>query len=279
MKLAPIRDENIEYQETVTISPDMAKEWLEKYGNTKNRIIRQPWVHSLVEMMVAGRWDVSGEFAISFGRSGRLLNGHHRLHAIVAYGHPFTFIIRRNVDEGALRYIDTQRNRTRRNIGQMFDIDVSQDDALRLIDIAYRGHKAVVSDLRLESMRQQLSDAIGLVATHADARWRRRRLRAGVRGGLIVIARVDEVNAPAFFRTIEPVCLRLKSDPRATVNMVNWMEDHGSAGNQAQIEHLAMTLNAYQQFLAGSELKAVRSDGLSSDRSFARSMIAKLKLQ
>jgi hypothetical protein len=69
--------------EIITVTPATAKEWLAR--NTHNRPIRDSKVADYARDMAAGNWALNGE-AIKFGTDGVLLDGQHRLHAIVAAG-------------------------------------------------------------------------------------------------------------------------------------------------------------------------------------------------
>lgn len=69
--------------ELVTVSPEMASEWLKK--NTHNRLIRQKLVDTYARDMAAGRWKVNGE-SIKLAVDDTVLDGQHRLLAIVKSG-------------------------------------------------------------------------------------------------------------------------------------------------------------------------------------------------
>jgi hypothetical protein len=62
------------------ITPSMAARWLE--GNTHNRPITQGHVERLAREMKAGRWRMTHQ-GIAFSPNGRLLDGQHRLWAVV----------------------------------------------------------------------------------------------------------------------------------------------------------------------------------------------------
>lgn len=69
--------ENIE---VVNVTPRMAAEWLLR--NTHNRSVRQRVVLAYAADMAAGNWRWNGE-SIKFGLDGTLLDGQHRLEAVV----------------------------------------------------------------------------------------------------------------------------------------------------------------------------------------------------
>jgi len=62
------------------VTPDMASRWLE--GNTHNRRINQAHVNRLCAEMKSGRWRLTHQ-GLAFSASGTLLDGQHRLWAIV----------------------------------------------------------------------------------------------------------------------------------------------------------------------------------------------------
>ncbi|MDP2620568.1 MAG: hypothetical protein Q8P46_10395, partial [Hyphomicrobiales bacterium] len=69
------------------ITPELAREWLEK-TNRKNRPLSElKWTAYAVDML-EGRWQYNGD-AIRFGSDGVLLDGQHRLMACVEAGIPF----------------------------------------------------------------------------------------------------------------------------------------------------------------------------------------------
>jgi hypothetical protein len=71
--------------ELVRITPERAREILT--GNTHNRKIRHGYVARLADAIRRGEWELNGE-PIQIGDDGTLLNGQHRLLAIVQAGVP-----------------------------------------------------------------------------------------------------------------------------------------------------------------------------------------------
>lgn len=65
------------------ISPKKAAELLKK--NQNNRKLRPDWINTLARIMLAGQWMLNGE-TIIIDSDGKLLDGQHRLHAVVKSG-------------------------------------------------------------------------------------------------------------------------------------------------------------------------------------------------
>lgn len=91
------------------ITPEMAARWLDK--NTRNRKVRAKTVAAYARDMAAGNWLMTGE-PIQFDTNGVLLNGQHRLHAVVKSGATVAIVVHRNIDPAAQSVMDTGRKRT-----------------------------------------------------------------------------------------------------------------------------------------------------------------------
>jgi hypothetical protein len=86
-----------------TVSPAMAKKWLE--GNVDNRKLRDSRVLHLSKILQLGEWDLTGD-AIVFDDQGVLINGQHRLTAIVVTGISARLLILRGVPSKAQEVMD-----------------------------------------------------------------------------------------------------------------------------------------------------------------------------
>lgn len=93
----------------VHITPQMAKEWLEK--NTRNRPIIASSVKHYAAQMRNRKWRLTGE-AIKFDKEGNLVDGQCRLTACVQSGVSFTSLVVGNVPEEAFNVMDQGSIRT-----------------------------------------------------------------------------------------------------------------------------------------------------------------------
>lgn len=98
----------------VTITPEMASEILSK--NTGNRNIRQQYVESIAALMKNHKWKLSPQ-GITIGESGNLLDGQHRLSAVVLANTPIDFIVFTDVNDSVMDVLDSGAKRT---IGDQF---------------------------------------------------------------------------------------------------------------------------------------------------------------
>ena len=85
------------------VTPEVARSMLQ--SNTDNRRLRKGAVLKYATIMMDGAWKTSPE-PIIFSESGRLLNGQHRLSAVVHSGITQNFLVVRNVSEATFSVLD-----------------------------------------------------------------------------------------------------------------------------------------------------------------------------
>lgn len=99
------------------ITPASAHRYLA--ASDGNRHLNQDYVLSLAVSMEMARWDDSAS-EIVFDENGVLVDGHHRLNAIITFGKPVRMLVKRGVAKSARNVIDTGRTRTIRDLFTMF---------------------------------------------------------------------------------------------------------------------------------------------------------------
>lgn len=90
------------------ITPSVAQAYLMK--NQKNRSINSGKVRQYAQAMKNGKWMLNGE-TIVFDEDGNLLNGQHRLSAVVMANVPVKMLVVRNAASDTFATFDTGRNR------------------------------------------------------------------------------------------------------------------------------------------------------------------------
>ncbi len=93
----------------VEVGPELATEWLGY--NTGNRSIRAARVNQYARDMAEGRWTVGADL-VCFDPDGHLLNGQHRLTAIVQSGATVTLIVQWNTPRTAMPNMDNGAGRS-----------------------------------------------------------------------------------------------------------------------------------------------------------------------
>lgn len=89
--------------ELVTITPDMARNWLE--CNTKNRKLRPSFVEKLARDIENGKCMLTHQ-GIAFDSEGTLIDGQHRLHAICKANIPVQMMVTRGFAPNTISMVD-----------------------------------------------------------------------------------------------------------------------------------------------------------------------------
>lgn len=113
------------YSKVMSIGPKEAVLWLDT-KNAHNRPISQSTVERYTQEMKAGRWKNNGQ-TICFGKSSNLLNGQHRLKAIVASGKSIECLVVWGVDDDAFDTID---DGNKRSLADVFAVKQETNPAL-----------------------------------------------------------------------------------------------------------------------------------------------------
>lgn len=90
------------------ITPEMAERYLSK--NTVNRSLSDSKVRSYAIDMASDKWELNGE-AIRFNKDGKLVDGQHRLAAIVKSGRSIRMVVMTDIDNDVSVY-DRGRSRS-----------------------------------------------------------------------------------------------------------------------------------------------------------------------
>jgi hypothetical protein len=112
-----VRD-NKAYTQVEEITPEIARRYFE--ANGPNRHISDVKVDSYARDILAGRWKVNGE-SIKFSKAGRLLDGQHRLLAVIKSGRPVQMMVTYGLDDDTMDTIDRGRPRS---IGDLLSINM-----------------------------------------------------------------------------------------------------------------------------------------------------------
>jgi hypothetical protein len=107
LRTLPLRKNGVSVQ-LETVTPSMAKKWLELGTGHNVRRLNRARVVRYATAISNGAWDTNGE-SIKFDAAGALIDGQHRLAGCVEAGKPFTTVVMRgvssmvNIDSGMPR--------------------------------------------------------------------------------------------------------------------------------------------------------------------------------
>ena len=122
-KQLKIVDEQLDY-ERIDVTPEQALIWLQD-DPRPNRIVAQYKVNQHAREMLTGYWKFNGE-PIRFNTNGQLLDGQHRLWAVVESKVTINFAIARNLENDTIFVTDVGKAR---NLSQLLSIMGETDTA------------------------------------------------------------------------------------------------------------------------------------------------------
>ncbi len=105
---------------TMTITPSMAKSILE--NNFKNRRVNKNKVDQYANDMLSGKWKSNTGENLKITKSGRFIDGQHRMLAVIQSNTSIEFELRTGVSDDAHHVIDTGKSRSTADIFYMSDI-------------------------------------------------------------------------------------------------------------------------------------------------------------
>lgn len=143
-----------------TLTPAHATALLD--ANDSNRTVRRRLVTTYARDMAAGRWQFTGE-AIKVAEDGVLLDGQHRLMAIVEAGVPVPMLVIRGLSHAAQAAMDTGAKRT---AGDALSLRGERTSAL-LASVA----KMILSDGSRLHIDPSTTELIEIVESDPTLRW------------------------------------------------------------------------------------------------------------
>lgn len=109
---------NLTFKQEV-ITPQKAQEYLASM--ISNRKPKERTVNKYLRLMERGKWTITGE-GIKFDRHNRLVDGQHRLLALIRFGKQLEFTVIRGLDDDAMLNIDTGSVRTGGDVFTIHDV-------------------------------------------------------------------------------------------------------------------------------------------------------------
>lgn len=249
--------------ERITITPQVAAEMLER-NIERNRPLKQGVVSKYSDDMRSGRWVSENGETIKIDRNGNLIDGQHRLLAVIKSQIVVAFYVAYGVDKDAFLTIDTGSNRTAGNIMHVAgEIDANKKAALVRNLIKLRAHlfKFPLSHASVSAIYSAYTNESSLIEdsykfADAVARKSQVKLQASLIGSFVALINTDNVRE--FFHQ---VC----TGRDVTSNVVHLLRDrlmrNASAKvpmPKAMVEEYVM--KAYVYFKEGKEVSLLKLD-------------------
>lgn len=247
--------------EQVAVTPTMAQEWLDK--NSSNRPLRETTVKRLARDMAKDNWKITGD-PIKFDTNGDLMDGQHRLSAILESGKTVEMSVAYDVPVEAMEALDTGVKRTLSDLLH-WKGETNTNHLAAAIRLGYRWQHG-----QLFNYGNMMSHAEALdwyahnpnIKEHFTTAARvSKKLKVPLPVILAFMHRVmliDPDEAQGFMEQIEYGENVLSGDPAYALR--NWLFNQATArhGHRPRSEHyLAMFVKAWNFFIKGESVKII----------------------
>lgn len=247
----------------VKMTPEIAAAYLARHA--PNRPLSKPVVKAYADDMTAGHWTYNGQNLI-IDRNGYLIDGQHRLSAVIKSGVSVDMGITYGVDRSTFDTIDTGRRRNGVDLMSMLGSQSSKIAAVitrtgLLLD-SNESMSVVPGRRDMVDYYTKWSDKIEPVAEYGHTRFRRSVLTPGSIGTVMFMAtRLDRYCFKDFTDFIEPVLNGeglSKGDPRYALR--EWGINHRVRnGKVYPVPALWATIRAWQKWTADETLTQIRA--------------------
>jgi hypothetical protein len=252
VRTAPLKAAKPVKSKVMTITPDLAGEWLNR--NTHNRPIRNRHVDTLVGVIQRGEWKMNGD-PIRFAADGTLLDGQHRLWAIHLAEKPVESLVVEGLPEDTQITIDLGQ---KRNLGDQLRLMGESNVATMAaaINIVWQMEYGDIRSTRKPSIQQALTmfnkdkDTFRMATKKAGA-WTRRLpgSKAAVAACLFQFYKRDADAAEAFLDgVVGGVGLRKDSPMLA-------LRRHMETNKTSTLMMLALIIKAWNYYLEGKSIE------------------------
>lgn len=109
-----------------TITPELARTYLTK--NNRNRKLTPSWVEFYCSQMKSGQWQTTGD-TIKLSTNDDLLDGQHRLHAVIMYGKPIDMFVAEGLPSESFDVLDTGKTRSAGDVLSVFGVEKANNIA------------------------------------------------------------------------------------------------------------------------------------------------------
>ena len=241
--------------EVMTITPELAAEWLAH--NTHNRNVRQNVVGKYASDMKAGRWLLTHQ-GIAFDADNVLVDGQHRLMAVVQSGVPVGMLVTRGVN---LKHQIAVDDHSIRNVADALRLAEDYDVTSMHVAVTHRMMEGLTTNSRRASKQEikafldKYFDGVEF-AIQAFPKATRGITQAAVRA--VVGRAYYSVDSQVLKRFADVLVTGLMGDgEEAAVTMRNWLlqpvSRYGGSAHQRLV--YAKCQRALYSFIRGEPLK------------------------
>lgn len=250
--------------EIVEVTPEIAREWLAH--NDQNRSLRAGVVAKYARDMVAGNWQPTGQ-SISFDWNDRLIDGQHRLHAVIKANVTVTMLVVWNLDPDAQTVIDTGARRTPGDALKFSGVDGNTPGLAAAVQVLHDYLSGNFQNTAHKpNVRLTNTEVIDAVQRHAKLPYSVQfgyRIYKGIGATPRTIAvahylfsQLDAGRATEFFTSIAEMRTAGKGDPRVALKHA-LTALAGKSANSYPGVHLSLIFRAWNAWLAGQSVTSL----------------------
>ena len=247
----------------VEVTPEIAASMLEK--NTMNRNISTLTVKRYAHAMLSDEWEMNGE-TIIVATDGTILDGQHRLLAVIESGKTVTFLIVYNVKKDSIATVDSGISRSFRHVLQIKG-SKHATTAASLTKIAWiydnydselkdSSGKIVLRNTVLEAYYDENRDRIEQAATVADT-GAHHFVKSHMAFCYYLFLRKNPAKADEFINQIKTGAYITTKHPAMTLRLR--LYDNVTRRNKLSLrETVALYIKAWNAFIKGNDLSVFR---------------------
>lgn len=245
---------------TVVVSPRTAKTWLAT--NRENRTLSPDWVNKLARDMRSGDFPNVGE-GIKFDEDGDLIDGQHRLAAVVQSGVSVEFLVVEGVPREHRYKMDKVRKRsTADELTMRFGIP----SAAMAVATGRLVLQWEIEEIKSESYKPTDAEIVDCVVQHRDAIGEAVRYGMTLRADLgaspsataavhFLTRRIDAATAVEFWHGVHKGSGLVEGDPELTLRNAIVKLNQATAGAKQVKPFLAMLAYAWNAKREGRKIK------------------------
>ncbi len=251
--------------EIKTITPEIAAEMLR--SNTSNRPLTDRHVLFLSNQMVKGKWLYNGE-SIKFSKNGVLLDGQHRLTALIKSGKTIDMLVIHGLEEEAFNVIDTGRTRTAGDVlgKNGYSSSISLGASCRFLIMIARGGYSQDSKKALNITNQDVLDLVEKNPDIAEAMTfsqgvyiKNRQLPKSIIGGLYYLfSKKNAIKAEEFW-TGYSTGIDLPQGNPVLMLRTKLMQDSINKSRMSTREKVFLTIAAWNAFVLNKTIAQLRT--------------------
>ena len=265
-----VRGEGVVRSRVQTVTPKKAAEYLQR--NTANRPLAKRAVREFAQAMRRGEWLVTHQ-GVAFDTTGALVDGQHRLAAVIEADIPVEMTVFTEVPVGAFDVLDTGK---RRNAADVLAIEGEKSAVLlaamvRTVwlyqnrpELSWSGGDAGVSNHQIVQTLQQHPKLRDFVAVGEQVGTATGMIKSAAAAASYLVTQASSRDLTPWFDGIIEGTGLVKSDPRLLFRRVMFNHTRKPAGQPLRRretrEHVTLHLKAFNAWttdiqLTGAQLK------------------------